>query len=35
MWLKDWPDISDAETIWLILAISAVLFLLFYPRNKK
>lgn len=35
--LKDWPDISNAETIWLILALATAIFLLFYPfkRNKR
>lgn len=35
--LKGWPDLTNTETIWFILAIVAGIFLLIYPfkRNKK
>jgi len=35
--LPDWPDLTVAETIWLILCIATAILLLFYPfkRNKK
>lgn len=35
--LSGWPDLTNTETVWLILAICAAIFLLFYPfkRNKK
>lgn len=34
MALRDWPDLTDSQTIILILVISVVLYLLFKPKNK-
>lgn len=37
MWFRNWPDLTDTQTVVLELILAAVLFLLFYPfkRNKK
>lgn len=35
--LSNWPDLSNTETLVLILILATVILLLFYPfkRNKK
>lgn len=37
MWIREWPDLTDRQTVVLILALASIIFILFYPfkRNKK
>lgn len=37
MWLREWPDLTNTQTVVLELILAAAIFLLFYPfkRNKK
>jgi hypothetical protein len=32
---KDWPNLTDTETVVLILVLATVIFLLFYPFKKS